>query len=576
MRWSKAFIPTQKEKPKDTDIISHELMLRAGMMKQVSAGVYSLLPLGLKVMRKIEGIIREEMNNINSHEISMTALQPKELWDQTGRWELYGDDMFKLKDKKGSEYGLAPTHEEPVTDIALSHCQSYKDLPLNVFQIQTKFRDETRPRFGLLRGKEFLMKDAYSFDTSKKGLDKSFNNMNQAYTNIFSRLRLNFMAVEADSGAIGGTGSVEFMALSDKGEDTLVHCNNCDYAANMEKAVSALDDLVISNEKPKELETISTPNVGTIDDVAEFLNTKKTKFIKSLVYIADNEPILVLTRGDYNVNETKLKNEIGYTTLEMADAKTVEKVIGAPAGFVGPIGLDGQIKIYMDSSVENMVNGITGANKVDEHIIGVTPKRDFVATKTFDFREVNEGDSCMNCKEGELKYTKGIEIGHIFKLGTVYSEKMNATFVDSDGISKPYVMGCYGIGVSRLLPTLIQQKHDDNGIIWPLEVAPYHAVIVPSDINNPLIMGEAENLYEELKAKGVDVIFDDRDARLGYKFKDIDLIGIPIRITVGKDFLKDGRLEYKLRTSNRTNLKTRDDLIEIMYDTINLLKPRLR
>lgn len=555
MKMSKMFVPTLKEVPADAEITSHQLMLRSGMIKKMSSGLYNHLPLGLRVFNKISDIIREEMNAKDGNEIFCTGIIPAELWKESGRWETMGPELFRFKDRIERDYCLGPTHEEVFTDIVRQEVKSYKDLPLNLYQIQAKYRDEIRPRFGVMRTKTFLMKDAYSFDIDEAGLDKSYKDMFDAYIKIFDRCGLENSPVQADSGAIGGSFSAEFMVKSEVGEDEIVFCKHCDYAANIEKAESV-------NHKPcKEemlgLEEVHTPEIKTIEELQQFMNVSASKCAKTLIFDADGRSVAVVVRGDRDVNDTKVANAIGdVIEMDMASSEMVKIVTGAETGFAGPIGIKADY-VFIDQEVVDQSNLIVGANKTQYHIKNANYGRDFEGL-VGDFRCVQHGDKCTKCG-GELEIMRGVEVGHIFKLGTKYSEKMNCTFVDKDGKSQPVQMGCYGIGVERTAAAIIEQHHDENGIKWPLSVAPYHAIVVPINMKNEEQVQNAEKIYKRLESMGVETILDDRDERPGFKFKDAELIGVPIRITVGKD-ITDGEVEFVLRETGEKELIKVEDI----------------
>ncbi|MCC0633894.1 proline--tRNA ligase [Clostridioides sp. ZZV15-6388] len=542
MKMSKMFMPTLKEIPADAEITSHQLMVRSGMIKKMTSGVYNQLPMGLRVFKKIEQIIREELNKKDCQEILCAALLPSELWKESGRWTAMGAEMFRLKDRTEREYCLGPTHEEAFTDIIRQEITSYKQLPLNLYQIQVKYRDERRPRFGVMRTKTFTMKDAYSFDVDEAGLDKSYQDMFDAYVSIFDRCGLDNSPVQADSGAIGGSTSAEFMVKSEVGEDEVVFCSGCDYAANVERAESC--NAVSEKEEMKELEEVHTPGASTIKELEEFLNASPDKFAKTLVYEADGKTVVVVVRGDREVNEVKVSNAIG-SVIEFALATddVVREVTNAEVGFAGPIGVNADY-VFIDKEIVEQRNIVVGANKTEYHIRNANYGRDFEGI-VGDFRNVQEGDKCIVCGK-PLEIARGVEVGHIFKLGTKYSESMNANFIDRDGKSKPIIMGCYGIGVERTAAAIIEQHNDEKGIIWPLSVAPYHVVIVPANMKNEEQMSLAEKIYNDLQDMGVEVLLDDRDERIGVKFNDSELIGIPMRITVGKN-IDEGKVEFKLR-----------------------------
>lgn len=545
MKMSNMLVSTLREVPAEAEIESHKLMLRAGMMRKMASGIYNFMPLGLKVLKNVQSIVREEMDKSGAQEFLASALLPAELWKESGRWDAYGAEMFRLKDRNDREFCLGPTHEEVFTDIARNEIKSYKQLPVNLYQIQTKYRDERRPRFGVMRSREFVMKDAYSFDKDDAGLDISYNKMYEAYVNIFDRCGLNAKCVEADSGAIGGSNSAEFMVKSEVGEDDVVFCTDCDYAANIEKAPSTPE--MGEKEAMKELSKIETPNTRTIEDLVKFFNTSGKNFAKTLIYKADGKIVAVMIRGDREVNETKVSNAVGGATeFEMADVESVMKATGAQVGFAGPIGIKVD-ELLVDTEVANMFNFIVGANETGYHYENVNYGRDFEG-KVGDYRNITVGEKCPRCGE-TITIARGTEVGHIFKLGTKYSEAMNATFIDENGESKPFVMGCYGIGVTRTMASIIEQHHDENGIIWPLSVAPYHVSLIPVNIKDEVQMKVAGEMYQKLRAAGVDVIMDDRNERAGVKFKDSDLMGIPMRVTIGKK-TGEGQVEFKLRNSS--------------------------
>ena len=557
MRMSRMLMPTLKEVPSDAEITSHQLMLRAGMIRKMASGIYNQLPMGIRVFRKVEDIIREEMNAKGAQEILCSALIPAELWQESGRWDVMGPEMFRLKDRNGRDYCLGPTHEETFTHIVRNEITSYKQLPLNLYQIETKFRDERRPRFGVMRTRNFTMKDAYSFDADQEGLDKSYNDMFDAYTRIFARCELDNSPVQADSGAMGGSASAEFMVKSEVGEDEIVFCSGCDYAANIEKATSVNHEA--STEEMKEMSEIETPNVHTIEELQEFFKMDAGQFAKTLIYYADGKTVAVVVRGDRDVNETKVANAIGGAVeFELASEDTIKAVTGAEVGFAGPIGIKADY-LFIDQEVVDQRNVIVGANKTGYHIQNANFGRDFEG-QVGDFRNVQEGDKCPKCGQ-PLEIMRGVEVGHIFKLGTKYSESMGATFLDQNGKSQPIIMGCYGIGVERTVAAVIEQHHDENGIIWPLAIAPYHVVVVPVNVKKEEHLENAEKIYKELEAAGVEVLLDDRNERAGFKFKDSDLLGIPMRITVGKDIV-DGKVEFKLRKEADKEIISVDEVLD--------------
>ncbi|WP_195940861.1 proline--tRNA ligase [Romboutsia sp. 1001713B170131_170501_G6] len=555
MKMSKMFMPTLREVPADAEITSHQLMMRAGMIRKMASGVYNQLPMGIRVFKKIENIVREELEKKGCQEILCSGLIPSELWKESGRWDVMGAEMMRVKDRNDRDFCLGPTHEEVFTDLIRQEITSYKQLPLNLYQIQVKYRDERRPRFGVMRTRTFTMKDAYSFDIDEAGLDKSYQDMYDAYTNIFARCGLDNSPVQADTGAIGGSVSAEFMVKSEVGEDEIVFCSGCDYAANMEKAVSVNTSL--DKEEMKELTEIHTPNVHTIEDLEKFFNLPANRFAKTLVYEVDGKTVVVVVRGDREVNETKVANAIGGAVeFELAREEVVRAVTKAGIGFAGPIGVEADY-VFIDNEVAEQNNLVIGANKDEYHIQNANYGIDFEGT-VGDFRNVTEGDKCTKCGS-ELEIARGVEVGHIFKLGTKYSETMGANYIDKDGKSKPIVMGCYGIGIERTAAAIIEQHHDENGIIWPLSIAPYHVVVVPVNIKKAEQMEAAEKIYNELQSMGVEVLLDDRDERVGVKFKDSELVGIPMRITVGKD-ITDGKVEFKLRDAQDKELISLDEI----------------
>lgn len=560
MRMSRMYMPTLREVPSEAEIPSHKLLVKAGMIRKLVSGVYSYLPLGYRVIRKIEKIVREEMDRAGSQELLMSAIQPAELWQASGRWDNFGPEMFKLQDRNDRKFCLGPTHEEYFTSLIKDEIKSYKQLPLSLYQIQTKYRDEKRPRFGLIRGREFIMKDAYSFDKDEEGLKKAYLNMWTAYEKVFDRLKLKYKVVEGDSGAMGGSDSHEFMAMSEVGESFVAYCDSCDYAATDEKA-EVVYELEVKDEDELQMEKIHTPNVGTIEELTKFLGICANKFVKSLIYRYGDEIIVAMIPGDRELNIIKLCNYLGIAEheLELADAETVEEVTGAKVGFAGPIGLKKKVRLILDSRVTRMKNFVVGANETDYHIKNVNYGRDFTGEVVEDLLVIKQGDRCPNCG-ALLKLDRGIEVGNIFQLGTKYSKSLGATFLDENGKEKPFVMGSYGIGVTRSMSAIIEQNHDENGIIWPLIVAPYHVIITVINTNKEDQMALGEKLYSELEDAGLEVLLDDRKERAGVKFNDRDLIGIPIRITVGKK-APENIVEYSLR-------KNADERNEIDADEI--------
>ena len=568
MKWSQTFIPTLKENPSDAEVESHKLMIRSGMIRKLSAGVYSYLPLGTKVLYKVINIIREEMDKSGAIELFLPALQPLTLIELSGRIDAFGDDLLRMKDRHKRDIALSPTHEEVITDIVKNEVSSYKQLPLILYQIQTKFRDEARPRFGVLRSKEFLMKDAYSFDIDIDSLNKSYQKMYDTYCRIFERCKLDYLAVEADSGAMGGDVSHEFMIPNENGEDVIVKCRNCDYSANMEKAesspIESKDDITL-----EELKEVSTPGMITIKEVSDFLGIEPDKMVKTLIYTYNSKSVAVLVRGDHDVNESKLAKVISGGEITLADEDAVVKLTNSPVGFAGPIGLKTQV--IADQAVSTMKNCVVGGNKADTHIINANQERDFKIDKVADIRYATEGDRCPKCNDA-LDISHGIELGHVFKLGTRYSDSLGAKFLDSNGKEQPIIMGSYGIGVNRILAATIEKSHDSNGIIWPLPLAPYEVLVVPINIKDDVIMDTATKIYDDLCEEGVEVLLDDRDQRPGFKFKDADLIGVPIRITVGKRLKETGELEIKLRSKDEVFYSKPENIITEIKNFMDSLK----
>lgn len=566
MRMSKLFLSTLREVPAEAETISHQLMLRAGIIRKLAAGVYSYLPLGYRVLRKVENIVREEMDNAGAQELIMSALLPAESYQASGRWDVFGANMFRLKDRNNRDFCLGPTHEEIFTETVKSCLKSYRQLPVTLYQIQNKYRDESRPRFGIIRSREFVMKDAYSFDRTWEGLDASYDKMYDAYCKVFDRLGLDYIVVDADSGAMGGSGSQEFMVKSEVGEDTICYCPTCLYAANVEKAACIVNE--VEKEPALSHEKIYTPDVKTIEELVAFLNTDSTKFVKTLIYSAAEKVVAVMIRGDREVNEVKLANHLGVNgdDLELAAASVVCEVTNAKVGFAGPIGL--KIPVIMDSEVAQMSNFIVGANETDYHFINVNTS-DFEAEIT-DVRTIQPGDPCPKCGK-PIVTTQGIEVGHIFKLGTKYTDALDCTYLDENGTPQTIIMGCYGIGVTRTIAAAIEQYADDNGIVWPLSIAPYQAIVVPVNVADETQLSLAESIYENLQKAGVEVLIDDREERAGVKFKDADLIGIPVRITIGKK-AADGICEFKLRSEDTSADMSTEDAVN---KTIAYIKENL-
>jgi prolyl-tRNA synthetase len=564
MRYSQTLLPTLKEVPAEAEVTSHRLMLRAGFMRKLTSGIYSYLPYGLAAIRKVENIVREEMNRAGALELLLPMVQPADLWVETGRYEKYGPELLRFQDRHERESCLGPTHEEVITDIVRKDIHSYRDLPINLYQIQTKFRDEIRPRFGLMRGREFIMKDAYSFDISDKEAEVSYRKMYDAYQRIFTRCGLKFRAVQADSGTIGGSFSHEFMVLAETGEDTVVFCRECEYAANMEKA--AVRPVEKGQTGPlQELEKIETPGKRKVDTVCEFLKISSNQLVKTLIFMVDGEAVAVLLRGDRKLEEVKLKNLLGATDVEIVDGDQVYEITRVPTGYLGPVGL--AVKIVADQEVAEMQNFYVGGNEKNYHMKNVNLGRDFQVDAVADLRQISSSDPCPECG-GRLEFTEGIEVGHVFKLGTGYSESMEATFQDSDGQEKFFVMGCYGIGVSRVVAAAIEQNHDENGIIFPVPLAPYTVIILNLSLKDEKITATAEQLYNEFQAQGIDVLLDDRDERPGSKFKDADLLGIPFRVTVGRSLIKSGLVEMRARQSGTVEESTPDKVVPALLARI--------
>ncbi len=576
MKMSKLFVQTMREFPSDAEVISHKLLARAGYIKKLMPGVYTFQPLMWKVLKKVENIIRQEMDAAGAQELLMPFVQPKELWEESGRWEAYGKELMRLKDRHDRIMCLGPTHEEIITSVARDGLKSYKQLPVNLYQIQSKFRDEVRPRYGLLRGREFIMKDAYSFDLDEAGLDKEYQNMAKAYKRIFDRCGLDTKMVQSDSGAIGGSVSHEFMVITDTdaGENDVFYCNSCDYSANSNHAVSKLQDAVVDGKEYFDNKQIlDTPNTHSIDDLSTFLKIPSTLILKTLVYIIDKKPVLALIRADKTVEETKLMNAVGGLDIRIASGAEIaelmaEKGFDAVPGFIGPMQ---DITIIADKTVRDMKNFVVGINQTDKHLVGANLEDLGISDIKFaDIRLVEAGELCPDCGK-PLFVTKGIEVGNIFKLGTKYSKPMNAVYIDADGKTHPYVMGCYGIGVTRTAAAAVEAHYDDFGIKWPIAIAPYHVVIVPVNTNDETQMPVAQKIYDELIEAGVEVVLDDRDERPGVKFKDADLIGFPYRITVGKT-ISEGLVEYKSRETGEITKVTQEKAVEDLISIVKNIK----
>ena len=558
MRWSRYFITTLREVPSDADVVSQRLMMRAGMIRKVAAGIYTYLPLGLRAVKKLENIVREEMNRAGAVELLMPAIQPAELWMESGRWQKYGKELLRIRDRHDRDFVFGPTHEEVITETVRDTVSSYRQLPVNLYQIQTKFRDEVRPRFGLMRGREFIMKDAYSFHANRESLDETYEAMRNAYSAVFRRCGLDNVAVEADTGNIGGSASHEFMVLAATGEDAVVSCPNCRYGANVEKATSKFFDDEVEPAPSEAVVALHTPDTKTIDDVGRFLNKPTSELVKTLVFDTDLGPAMVLIRGDREGNEIKIKNQLGAQWLELISESRFEEATGGPIGYCGPVGTK-CAKVLADYSLKGRRRWIVGANKRDHHLDYAVPGRDFPEPEYGDVTTVIAGDACVRCGT-PLEMYRGIEVGHIFKLGTKYSESMHCEFLDEGGQRVPMIMGCYGLGIGRTVASAVEQTHDDDGIIWPMPIAPFE-VVVTSLGKDEAVAAAATDVYEKLLAAGIDVLFDDRDERPGVKFKDADLIGFPVRIAVGAKSLANGQIEWSLRRDRAKQLGTPDELI---------------
>ncbi len=569
MYYSKLLIPTLKESPADAEVISHQLMVRAGMIRQVAAGIYSVLPLGLRVFRKVEHIIREEMDQIGGQEIFLPSVQPAELWTESGRWDFYGKELLRFKDRNDREFCYGPTHEEVVTDIVRRDVRSYRQLPITLYQIQTKFRDEVRPRFGIMRGREFTMKDAYSFHTTEECTRETYSNMANAYSRIFERCGLDFKMVEADSGTIGGNFSHEFVVLANSGEDCVGFCDKCDYASNLEKAESKNTVTVTTSSFLEDLKEIATPKKKSIEDITQFLQVSPKTIIKTVVFETEQGLIAGLVRGDREINLIKLKNLVNCEWLAPASEGLITKTTGLPCGYLGPVKI--KLKVFADKEVPLMSNSITGANKIDTHLTGVQFSRDLSVEKVGDIRNINEDDPCPKCDAGKFKLKRGIEVGHIFILGKKYTESMQALYLDDKGKEKPMIMGCYGIGVGRTAAAAIEQNHDEKGITWPPPLAPFQAIILPVNFSNDTVSSAAKNIYETLLEMGVEALLDDRPDRLGAKFKDAELLGIPMQIVVGLKSLSEGKIEIKLRKNGESLLVSYPEEIKGVCEILSKL-----
>lgn len=562
IRYSRYLMPTTKETPSDAEVVSHRLMLRAGLIRKVASGIYNYMPAGLRVLRKVERILREEMDRAGALEILMPAVVPSELWKESGRWDAYGKELLRFKDRADREFCLGPTHEEVVTDLVRREVRSYRQMPLTLYQIQDKFRDEIRPRFGLMRGREFFMKDAYSFDADEEGAAQSYRRMYDAYCRIFRRMGLDFRAVEADTGNIGGSSSHEFMVIADSGEDAIVSCSSCPYGANVEKAECMPPEAVIGRGKTGNAEAgvprkVPTPGKRTIEEVAGFLAIEPATLIKTLLFETSVGDVAVLVSGAHEVNEIKVRNFLSAEWIRLAPEERVRELTGAPSGFAGPVGLS--VRAIADHSVRAIASGATGANEKDAHLVGVVPGRDFTPETYADLRVVREGDVCPRCG-GALRFSRGIEVGHVFRLGRKYSEAMRAVYLDEGGRERVAVMGCYGIGVGRTAAAAIEQNHDGDGIVWPISIAPFEATVIPVNVKHPEVMLAAERVAADLDARGVEVFFDDREERPGIKFKDADLSGIPVRVTLGEKNVSAGFGEIRDRKTGQTILAPLDGL----------------
>ena len=574
MKMSSLFVQTLREVPSDAEVVSHQLLLRGGYIRKLAGGIYTYLPLMWRVLKKIENIVREEMDKEGAQELLMPIVQPKELWEQSGRWAVYGKELMRLQDRHGKEMALGPTHEEVITALARDEIRSYRQLPVNLYQIQNKFRDEIRPRFGLLRGREFIMKDAYSFDVDEAGLDVAYEKMARAYTKIFLRCGLETRMVRSDSGAIGGSVSHEFMVLTktDSGENDVLYCDKCSYAANSNNATSKMLPAELTGRFEK-AEIVDTPHTRTIEELAEFLKIPSTIICKALVYIADSKPAIALIRGDQNVEEIKLQNALGANEIRIATSEEILELMNkngfsAEPGFIGPKGMK-NVRIVADFSVKDLKNFVVGINQTDKHLVGANWGVDIDLPELFDIRLAQVGEGCPEC-DGHLMITKGIEVGNIFKLGTKYSKAMNATFTAEDGKEKPFIMGCYGIGISRTAAAAVERYHDEHGIKWPVQIAPYHVVVVPVSDQDEQQMSVASDIYEKLQKAGVEVVLDDRPERAGVKFKDADLIGFPYRITAGKT-LSEGLVEFKIRETGEVMKLTPDEAVEKMIEVVKAI-----
>jgi prolyl-tRNA synthetase len=572
LRYKDFFIPTLKEDPADAEVLSQRLMIRAGMIRKLAAGIYNYLPLGLRSIRKVENIVREEMNRAGAIELLMPFVLPAELWKESGRWDKYGKELLRFKDRAGRDFCIGPTHEEIITDIVRKEFRSYKQLPVNLYQIQAKFRDEIRPRFGVMRAREFIMKDGYSFDADEEAAERSYWNMYRAYHRIFERCGLEFRAVLADTGVIGGSFSHEFMVLAPTGEDVIMSCNQCDYAANLELAEigerGEEESITRQIREKKAVDEVHTPNLKTVEEVANFLKVNPNKLIKTMIVETEDKPVAALVRGDQELSLAKLKRVIGADFVELASENVIEEVTKGPLGFSGPVGV--KIKLVADRSIKGVENAVTGANKKNYHLVNVNLGRDFEVHQFADIRVGSDNDPCTNCEKGVLSSSRGIEVGHVFKLGTKYSEAMNATFVDQSGREKYFIMGCYGIGIGRTVAAAIEQNHDENGIAMPMSIAPFEVLILPLNVSHKQILKTAEEIYSKLDQSGIQVVIDDREESAGIKFKDADLIGIPIHVVIGHRTLKENLVEVKLRKGAISKRVKVGEVVREVQSIINL------
>jgi prolyl-tRNA synthetase len=566
MRWSKAFIPTFRETPAEAEIISHQLMLRAGMMRKLAAGVFTFLPMGWRSVAKVAGIVRDEMDRVGAQEVVMPVLQPAEIWQESGRWDAFGRELMRLRDRHERPFALGPTHEEVITTLARNSLRSYRQLPQNLYQIQVKFRDEIRPRFGVMRAREFVMKDAYSFHADETSLDETYRDVHGAYSRMIERFGLEFRVVEADTGVIGGAESHEFMVLAENGESEILSCDRCGYAANAERAETRFDPVETQppGEGPQE---VSTPGQKSVEEVSSFLGVQPGELAKTLLFKIDDQDVAVLVPGSRDLNEAKLAGLAGSGLFRMLEDGEVQSLTGAAVGFAGPVGLPAETAIYADRSLQGVRSLITGANRTDAHLRGVVPGRDFEVKRWGDLVLARAGDACPRC-DGTLQSSRGIEVGHIFKLGTKYSEKMGATFLDDRGRERPFVMGCYGFGITRTVAAAIEQHHDDDGICWPPALSPFAVLVLPVQSSDADVQGLASELHDQLEADGVTVLLDDRDMAPGAKFKDADLVGIPVRVTLGARGLKEDKLEIRDRRSGTVRTVSRADLLRTVRETV--------